>query len=329
MPLFTTVRRTSITQISLFLLIFISSVTAKTNIATSLEELYDHLSLEIPNDGIDRTILILPFNTTEDTLKDEALMVSEYGVNYFVGTPGVIIVDRQNIANMMEELNFSNTQMIDQTTALTMGKMVSASYIITGSISQNQHIQTISAKMIETETSRVAGASYAKFRSDEAGDFYATALGEQLKPSSAMFRSMILPGWGQFYTDHPGHGITFATLFAGTAGVTIWSALDYRDKSETVDTYEEQKVKPNIGETEEDFLARKSKILNDATDEMNSASDRTNMLLIGLGGVWVSNVIDALILGKIESNKIEDTYFTLDLPENQSPVYHMGFTMNF
>ncbi len=320
-----------ISMLFTLILLFTSLGFSKAKVATSLDQLFEYLAEDIPYDGEERTILILPFNCVDDSLSSEALMVSEFGVNYFIGTPGITIVDRQNIANLMEEMNFSNSQMVDQNTALTLGRMVSASYIITGAITQNQHIRTVSAKMVETETSTIVGAAYAKFRSEEASDFYATALGEQLKPSSAMFRSMILPGWGQFYTDHPGHGVTFATLFAGTAGVTIWSALDYRDKSEIVDTYEEQGVHPvpNAGETTEEFLARKAAILNSATDEMNSASDRTNMLLIGLGGVWATNVINALILGKIESNKIESTYFSLDVKENSEPTYQMGLTLNF
>ncbi len=317
--------------ITLLFVLLLSSISAKSKVANSLDQLFEYLAEDIPEDGVERSILILPFNSTEDTLKDEALMVAEYGVNYFIGTPGITIVDRQNVVNMMEEIQFSETELIDTRSALKLGKMLSASYIITGSISQKQHMHTISSRMIETETSRIIGASYAKFRSEEAGDFYKLALGEQLKASSALFRSMILPGWGQFYTNHPGHGITAATLFFGTAGVTIWSALDYGNKAEIVDGYEENPPLPDPNGTEmpAEYEIRKAGILNTATDDMNSAADRTNYLLIGLGSVWAVNVVDALILGRIESKKIKDTYFSMVPNKENRLTLAAGFTLNF
>ena len=87
-------------------------------------------------------------------------MVAEYGINYFVGEPNITIVDRENLQNVIDEFEFGNMDMIDQSTALKVGKMVSASYLITGKITQKQHRRTISAKIIEIETGKIIGASY-------------------------------------------------------------------------------------------------------------------------------------------------------------------------
>jgi len=311
-------------------LLFIpSALFAKANVASSLDELYAFLEASIIFDGEDKTIMILPFTATDDSLTAEGKMIAEYGVNYFLGTPGIQIVDRENMQNMMAELSFSNSGMVDQNAVLELGQMASASYMITGTVQQNQHMRTVSAKMIEVESSTIVGAAYAKFRSEEANDFYAISLGEQLKPSSAAFRSLALPGWGQFYTGHPGQGTLFATLCAGGVGASIWSAIDYANKAEVVDTYEEQGVAPIVGEDPIVYNARKDQIISKAEDEMNDAGSRTNMIIIGTASVWAINVIDALILGKIESNKIEDAYFTALPADNGQLALAAGITLNF
>lgn len=322
-------------KLVLFVLFCSVALFAKTETATSLEQLYDNLAKDIPQDGVERRILILPFSTQADSLKDEAKMTAEYGVSYFVGEPNITVVERENLAKAMQELELSASGMISEQSALEAGKMLSASYMITGSIAQKEQYQTISAKMIEVETGKIVGASFAKFRTAEANKFYKDALGEQLSPSSAVFRSAVAPGWGQFYTKHPVQGTLFSTLFVGAVGALGWSAVDYNAKSETVDANEEKVFLPltnsatGVVEDSDQYKERVKKIKSDAIAEMNSASDRTNLIIVATAGMWAVNMIDAFVLGKLSKKKLTNSYFSVVPTTNNEFAYSMGMRIVF
>ena len=84
-------------------------------------------------------------------------------VSYLSQFNGVRVVERERISEALQDLRMSSEGMIDQATALQLGKMTGARVIVTGNIFQIDDELAITARLINTETSelvatRVTGA---------------------------------------------------------------------------------------------------------------------------------------------------------------------------
>ena len=107
----------------------------------------------------------------------------------------------------------------------------------------------------------------------------------------AAVRSLLIPGWGQAYTDQPGKAATLAVL--GCGSVLAYLFLDHRfddryDKYENartqyeaaVTTYDKQRLWPRLVQTQ-----------NDAYDAENWRRGAIGVVV----GVWAAGVLDALL----------------------------------
>lgn len=105
----------------------------------------------------------------------------------------------------------------------------------------------------------------------------------------AVVRSMVVPGWGQFYNERPGHAWTVATV-AATAGTTLLvSQIQYRDK---LRLFNELDAIYRANPTPARQLIR-----NAALEETARARDfRRNMAHVAIG-VYAANLIDAVVFG--------------------------------
>ena len=68
---------------------------------------------------------------------------------------GVRVVERERIGEALQDLRMSSEGMIDQATALQLGKMTGARVIVTGNILQIDDELAITARLINTETSEL------------------------------------------------------------------------------------------------------------------------------------------------------------------------------
>lgn len=76
-----------------------------------------------------------------------------------VTNPSLVIVEREEMDKLVEELELSAAGMIDSATSNRIGKMIGAKILITGSVMQTESKLYVIVKIIGTETSRVLGAS--------------------------------------------------------------------------------------------------------------------------------------------------------------------------
>ena len=76
-------------------------------------------------------------------------------INYLSQFNGVRVVERERISEALQDLRMSSEGMIDQATALQLGKMTGARVIVTGNILQIDDELAITARLINTETSEL------------------------------------------------------------------------------------------------------------------------------------------------------------------------------
>ena len=79
--------------------------------------------------------------------------------NSFVNSGKVRVIDRQNIQKITEEYQFQSTSLTDEDTAVEIGKLANADYIVTGALSKVGEQYYLNVKMIDVESGEIVGSS--------------------------------------------------------------------------------------------------------------------------------------------------------------------------
>lgn len=108
----------------------------------------------------------------------------------------------------------------------------------------------------------------------------------------AGLRSLVFPGWGQWYSNQPTKGLVFTTLAVGSGLVFLLAETDYRDKR---DGYRDLVDEFDDAETL-DEQRRILPLLTAAQEEAYDAETVRQFTAGALVGVWALNVLDAIIL---------------------------------
>lgn len=102
---------------------------------------------------------------TKNVDEETASGVMVFIENAFVNVGKVRVVDRQNIAKIVKEYEFQQSDLTDQSTAVEIGKLSGADIIVIGSISYVGKQYYLNIKLISVETGEIIGSSI-----DEASD---------------------------------------------------------------------------------------------------------------------------------------------------------------
>lgn len=119
----------------------------------------DNQEKNIKNPNL-KTVAILPFdNTSKDkTIEPLRKGFSDMLITDLSGISNINVVDREDLEAIFKELHFSETKFIDSKTALKVGKMLSAHYLMTGSFMYMFGKLRVDAKIIKTETGEIVWA---------------------------------------------------------------------------------------------------------------------------------------------------------------------------
>jgi len=107
----------------------------------------------------------------------------------------------------------------------------------------------------------------------------------------AAWRSLILPGWGQFYSGEKTRGVIISTLGYGAVLTSVIAELRYQDRE---DKYEAALSDYQAAKSIEE-RNRLRLILEDKHQKAYDAETLKRNLLIVTAAVWAYNVIDALV----------------------------------
>jgi hypothetical protein len=102
---------------------------------------------------------------TKNVDEETASGVMVFIENAFVNVGKVRVVDRQNIAKIVKEYEFQQSDLTDESTAVEIGKLSGADIIVIGSISYVGKQYYLNIKLISVETGEIIGSSI-----DKAGD---------------------------------------------------------------------------------------------------------------------------------------------------------------
>ena len=254
-----------------------------------------------------QTVAILPFQTLGKGTGgyDPGVMAAEYGIARFSRDSRFQVVEREGLNRLLQEQALTQAGVASDSGAAAAGRILSARYLVGGTVSVEGDRQTFSARMVSVETGEVVSAAVATLGQDRLEELYRTAIGERGQLSGSLYRSAAGPGWGQFYTNHPVHGGVALGAFAAAVGYSVWCWTDYSDKDNTLRKFRNHD--PSLASLGDRWVDE----ANAARKDRNDASSRFGWSLGLVGLAWAGNLVDAGILGWQESRRIRAEYFAL------------------
>lgn len=102
---------------------------------------------------------IFPFQERGADVKGLGAQVSDLLFASLVADPSMYLVDREDMGKILQEQELSVSGLVNPAEAVQVGQLTGAKLILTGSVIQAGDKLVLVAKVIGTETSRVAGAS--------------------------------------------------------------------------------------------------------------------------------------------------------------------------
>jgi TolB-like protein len=307
-------------------------LSASQDVEGKIQSLCDSLARQFPDSIATPRLAVIPF--TDNTGKSQGQGVAELVVTCLQKSKRFSLVDRMEFQKALTEIELSQTDMVDSTSMLRVGKLVAAPFLLTGTIANIFGACKINAKIIRTETMQIYSTAMVTVAPAELDGLTKDLLGEQGKISAALFRSMVAPGWGQFYTNHLVRGGVSLAAFLGGVGFTIYKAQMSADAYQRFendhavlnDSAEDWANRISGGNSEKYKAAWDSLWQKDTVnyDTYSRLFDQT-VLVGGITiAVYALNLIDAAIAGAKAKRKFK-LYFSADGNMN----FSMGLAYRF
>jgi tetratricopeptide (TPR) repeat protein len=131
-------------------------------------------------------------------------------------------------------------------------------------------------------------------------------------PMQALWRSALLPGWGQFYNDQPVKGVL---LGGATLGLLAGSAATYVMGSSAREKYNSL----GSGASQSEF--------DDAYSTWESMANLNHIFFIGWGLAYTYNIIDAIVSAK--STRVASLEPPVSSPVTLSLMDHGGYRVDY
>ena len=191
---------------------------------------------------------------------------------------GLLLVEREKLGQVLGELRLQQMVTLDSSQASKIGQLADAQALVVGSVAEAGDRYLVTSRIVATQTGEALAAESASL--PEAALVAVASEAVVLRSrGDAAFRSLLVPGLGQFYNRQPAKGWFFAGASAGLAGAAVGFHLA---GASAYDRY------------------HKAATSAEATRLYDQASSRyttRNWLLVGLAAAWAANVVDAYTSG--------------------------------
>lgn len=105
-------------------------------------------------------VAVLDFTTSDETHQELAMAIADTLQTKLIALGGyTIIVRGESLQKIMEELAFQQTGVVDEKTAVEVGKQIGAKFVIAGSLTKPGSFYTVNALLIDVETGTAINAA--------------------------------------------------------------------------------------------------------------------------------------------------------------------------
>ncbi len=255
---------------------FSQDTSVETSIVNSqIQQLVDDLLINVPDN--DFGVAVLSFETTEgrtearDLGEAAAILINQN----LISIPNISVVERERLEDIIEEIGLSQTGLTSD--EIEVGNILNVQYLIAGAVADLGNRFLLAARIINVETGNILQSASVEIPSNSFLSISSELVMIKKYPITAAFRSMIFPGWGQFYNDKPRKGSIILGSELLMAASTISSYVLYKQSKNAYDRSTQRDV------------------ASDNYSEMEKYA-QINWVSMGvMGGIWLYAIVDSYI----------------------------------
>lgn len=155
--------------------------------------------------------------STQD--KQLGLVVSAQLQSMLQNDHNLYLVEREEVAKLVDEIQLGQMGLVSEKDAVEIGKMSGAQALILGSISEAGSQYIVNVRIVSVGEARVWASAETNLPASDLIALSSEAAVLRTR-SGAIYRSLLLPGWGQFYNREPIKGAVFAGAEIAAAGLS-------------------------------------------------------------------------------------------------------------
>jgi TolB-like protein len=133
---------------------------------------------------------------------------------------GLLLVERTRLASILDELALGQTGLVDPAKAAEVGKLAGAQSLVVGSVSEAGDRYLVDTRVVSSSDGRILLAENASLPAADLVALSSEAVVLRTR-SGAIYRSLLLPGWGQFYNREPTKALVFVATELTAAGFAV------------------------------------------------------------------------------------------------------------
>lgn len=228
-----------------------------------------------------KRLALLTFEENGSSAREQQLgkLVAAELITRLTKDHGMILVERARLAQVLSEFELSHQGVVDEKSAPELGKMLGADAVVLGSVSEAGATYLVHAQVVDAESALTVVAESVGLQAQGLLTLASEAVVLRTR-GGAVYRSILLPGWGQFYNREENKALAFGvvagTLVAGAVTTQLLATRAERDYDRAT--------------AGADFASLAQKV-----DNYHLAR---NVSLVLLGVTWAYNVLDAYLNGK-------------------------------
>ncbi len=176
----------------------------------------------LPGDHRDQVFAVLPFDEVGEEAKQRqlGLVVSDLVVTNLARDHRVPLAERKALAKILDEQALGALGAVDPTQVAEVGKLAGVRALVVGQVSEAGPLFIVSARLVDAESAAVLATADMQVPKEELIAMSSKSLVLRSK-SGAMFRSLVVPGWGQAYNDEPIKAFIVGGTFGTVAALTL------------------------------------------------------------------------------------------------------------
>ncbi len=137
---------------------------------------------------------------------------------------GVTLIERVQLKKILEELKLSLLGLTDSSNAGAVGKLAGADAMLVGSVSEVGADFRISLRLVDVKSGKVEKSLAANMSQQSMVALSSEYIVTRTK-SDAIFRSLLIPGWGQFYNNENLRGTLYLSAVVGAGAGAVAAFL--------------------------------------------------------------------------------------------------------
>ena len=263
-----------------------------------LRALADQLALplkRLPGDHRDQRFAVLPFASVgaEAEQRSLGLVVSDALVTNLARDHRLPIVERAALARILDEQALGQSGALDDGQAAAVGKLAGARALIIGSVADAGDVFTVTLRAVDIDSAVIIEGTAHEMQLPKAELVALSADAVVLRSKSgAMFRSIVLPGWGQAYNDD----LLKAGVVGGGVGTLVAASLG----AAAIGGWLRFSLYPTLGSRAEDKQLSSAELAQRIVDTrtLGEGSLIAAGVLAGLtAAAWGAGALDAYLSG--------------------------------